>query len=66
MKIKEFEKHLKKEGGYYYRSNITVHYYEDEETGKCGFWGNYKGDETEDFDSLQALMDAHSWVELPV
>jgi hypothetical protein len=65
MNIKEFEKYLKKEGSYYYRPNITVHYYEDEETGKRGFWGNYKGDETEDFDSIQALMDAHSWVEIP-
>ncbi|MCI5091191.1 hypothetical protein [Phaeodactylibacter sp.] len=65
MTVEEFEKHLKAEGGYYYRPNITVHYYDNKETGEGGFCGNYKGEETEDFDSLQALMDAHDWVEIP-
>ena len=65
MTLEEFEKHLKAEGGYYYRPNITVHYYDNKETGEGGFWGNYKGEETEDFTSLQELMEAHSWVEVP-
>jgi hypothetical protein len=65
MTVEEFEKHLKAEGGYYYRPNITVHYYEDKETGKSVFWGNYKGEETEDFYSLEELIAAHDWVEVP-
>lgn len=65
MNLQEFEEHLKVEGGYYYRANITVHYYQDKETGESGFYGNYKGEETEDFDSLQALMGAHDWIVIP-
>lgn len=65
MKLEDFEKHLRNEGCYYYRANITVHYYKDEKTDKGLFYGNYKGEETEDFHNLQAMMDAHSWVEVP-
>jgi hypothetical protein len=63
MQIQDFEDYLKKEGCYYYRPNITVHYYQNVE--KPCFWGNYKGEETEDFESLKALMETHSWVDIP-
>lgn len=36
--LARFEAYLRREGVWYYRPNVTVHFHSD-----YGFWDNYKG-----------------------
>ncbi len=54
--MRRFEVHLRREGCYYYRPNVTIHFNQ-----VFGFWDNYKGEESRDYKTLRGLMRARHY-----